>query len=175
MTERSENDMATDEYLLAIGRAVYAFACADFAMFYVISDFYPPFGYAKEVDYPTHFSLVKTPGKFKADLLAAVAGNILPIDLKERYEKYSAEYGAISRLRNGLLHAWPFTASDTSQQIGGNYFEPALPPIQHRVEWSLDKLAEVTVRFRANEAEGGNLRTALKGFRAAPVAAPEPI
>jgi hypothetical protein len=159
--------MATAAYYEALGKATYAFACADFAMFYVITDFYPPYVYAGHVEKPAKKHEVKTPGTFVKDLTAALNDAKLPAALESKYRDFVKKYTDLTRRRNGLLHAWPYTAASNAQQLGGHYhvFENNKQPSHNRVEWDMKELTAITRESEACATMAGVLRQALKDHK----------
>jgi hypothetical protein len=159
--------MPTAAYYEALGKATYAFACADFAMFYVITDFHPPLVYAGHVDRPARKHDIKTPGTFAKDLTAALNKARLPAALDSSYRDFVKRYIDLTRRRNGLLHAWPYTAANNAQQLGGYYhvFEPNTQPTHNRVEWDMQELTALINESHACATMAGVLRHSLAAHK----------
>ena len=121
----------SEAYLLALGRAAYNFACAEWAVKLVMEELRPGYIKLNEND---------TAGELAEEFLAASRKAHLPDDAGTDLIDVAHRFRNLIRSRNDLLHAHPFTVTGGEQQLArdrnGNH-----------VEWTLAEIREVAEAF----------------------------
>lgn len=116
---------ASNDYLLAIGRAFYNFANLEHHIKHIIIKL------TSQDEIPEK----ATAGAIHKIVLRLVT-ELPASSLKTELEELITEFDAQVKVRNSLLHATPYTADGGAQQVGYNY-----------IEWTMDDIYDAAFNF----------------------------
>jgi hypothetical protein len=93
-----------DDFLLALGRAVFNYSILEWNVVYICSALDPSCGYPSG-------STADPGGKIRVQLAKCLAEAVVSPPLRQRLERLVVDFGAMVTLRNHVLHARPCTTS----------------------------------------------------------------
>jgi hypothetical protein len=159
----------SDEYVCSLGYAVYAFSYLEWGAIYIADTLKP--GYIRDdlrrLEKIGKERRKRSAGQIACDLerLIEQAVGRYP-HLYDRMKAFHAEFTALARQRNKLLHSNPYT-------VKGREGEQRLQFVNEQ-DWPVDEIDRRAQRFEAASQEAGALRKALTDSAASvPMERPE--
>jgi hypothetical protein len=134
--------VAEPEYLEAIGKAVYVFARVEWNIIWIVAKLKPD--YFNETRSPDQ----KLTSTITKDLWAALAAaTSLDTAMRARITSAVREFERLTKRRNHLVHAHPFTDAEGKQRLGKT----------EERHWSMEKIRTLIAELEASDRETGGL------------------
>jgi len=141
LTEQSERIPVTEDYLIALGLAVYNFAYLEWDIIWLTETLQPGFLY---------LASKMTAGNIADKFSNAVEKLDETAPDRTRLEKLACDFSDLVSMRNSLMHGNPYTASSGEQRLlyGGRH---------GRKDWTIDSMRDFSLRIADASIEAGEL------------------
>ena len=134
------------EYIKDLGQAFYNFTYLEWGIIWLIAKLRPT--YFTEIE---NAKPQKTAGRIRQDLVRSTAASVaIDAPTRAKLVAIADRFGDMTRLRNLLLHAHPFTDQDGAQRLGG---------LSHgtRKTWTADEVQEAARAFEEAAVEANDI------------------